>query len=293
MFTNDLPQHVLHGKLIMYADDTQFIDADSSENLPQLKRRVEENLSVALLWFTQNRLKINPSKTDLLVMKSSRQKINFDFTVEFGSSELIPVQSVKILGVLFDPCLTWEHHVAAITRRCYCILIGLARMQRRVPRETKRQLVEALVFPHLRYCSSVWGSCTVTQKRRLQRCVNFGARLVSGLGYGDHISGALCELGWRPIQDMVAERDLCTMYRLIHDENAAELLRSRIVSRSNVSARATRATCDGHLEVTRARTEFARRSFFIRAVRSWNGLPADTRTSPSMSAFRRCIADAF
>ena len=87
--------------------------------------------------------------------------------------------------------------------------------------------------------------------------------------------------------------DLCTMYRLIHDENAAELLRSRIVSRSNVSVRATRATCDGHLEVTRARTEFARRSFFIRAVRSWNGLPDDTRTSPSMSVFRRCIADAF
>ena len=41
---NDLSQHVLHGKLIMYADDTQFIDTDSPENLPQLKRRVEENI---------------------------------------------------------------------------------------------------------------------------------------------------------------------------------------------------------------------------------------------------------
>ena len=264
-----------------------------SGNIPQLKQRVEENLSVALLWFTQNRLKINPTKTDLLVLKSSRQNINFNFTVEFGGSELLPVESVKILGVLLDSCLTWEHHVAAITRRCYCILIGLARMQRRVPRETKRQLVEALVFPHLQYCMCVWGSCTLTQKRRLQRCVNFGARVVTGLGYREHISGALCELGWRPIQGMVAERDLCTMYRLVHDENAAELLRSRIVSRSVVSVRTTRATSDGHLEVPRARTELARRSFFIRAVRSWNDLPADTRAAPSISVFKKCIADAF
>ena len=46
-------------------------------------------------------------------------------------------------------------------------------------------------------------------------------------------------------------------------------------------------------KVPRARTEFARRSFFIRAVRSWNELPADTRMAPSMSAFKRRVADAF
>ena len=208
VFTNDLSQHIPHGKLIMYADDAQFIDADSTGNLPELKRRVEECLSVALRWFTQNRLKVNPTKTDMLVLKSSRQSVNPNFAVRFGSSEITPVQSVKILGVHIDSCLTWEHHVAVITRCCYCILIGLARMQRRVPRETKRQLVEALVFPHLQYCMCVWGICTVTQKRRLQRCINFGARLVTGLGYRERISGALSELGWRPIQDMVAERDV-------------------------------------------------------------------------------------
>ena len=68
--------------------------------------------------------------------------------------------------------------MAAIARRCYSVLIGLARIQRRMPRDTKRLPVEALVFPHLQYCMRVWGSCTAAQKRRLQRCVNFGARIV-------------------------------------------------------------------------------------------------------------------
>ena len=39
--------------------------------------------------------------------------------------------------------------MATIVRRCYWVLIGLARMQRRIPRETKRLLVETLVFSHL------------------------------------------------------------------------------------------------------------------------------------------------
>ena len=83
------------------------------------------------------------------------------------------------------------------------------------------------------------------------------------------------------------------MYRLINDESAAELLRSRIVSHSHVYVRVTRATCDGRLEVPRARTEFARRSFFSRAVRSWNELPGDVRAAPPISVFKRCIADVF
>ena len=289
IFTNDLSQYIPYGKLVMYADDAQFLDADSPRNLPELKRRVEENLSIALLWFTKNRLKVNPTKTELLVLKSSRQNINFNFTIQFGNSVLVPVQSAKILGVHLDSCLTWEKHVAATARRCYCILIGLARMQRRVPCETRRLLVEALVFPHLQYCMCAWGGCTVTQKRRLQKCMNFGARIVTGLGYREHVSGTLRELGWRNIDDMVTERDLHTMYRLTHDESGPELLRSRITSRADISTRETRATDDGQLEVPRARTELARRSFFIRAVKAWNEMPADVRCSPTMSIFKKCL----
>ena len=48
LFANDLPQHVPHGRLVMYADDAQFLDTDSPDNLPQLKSRIGNTLSVAL-----------------------------------------------------------------------------------------------------------------------------------------------------------------------------------------------------------------------------------------------------
>ena len=74
LFTNDLASHLPFGKQVIYADDVQFIDSDAVENLATLKQRVENTLELALKWFTQNRLKINPNKTELLILKPIKKK---------------------------------------------------------------------------------------------------------------------------------------------------------------------------------------------------------------------------
>ena len=173
LFTNDLSQHIPHGKMVMYADDAQFLDSDLPIYTHELKTRIETNLAVAMRWFTQNRLKINPSKTELMVLKSRRQNAP-DFSVVIGDSVITRAGSVRILGVTVDASLTWEKHVSAVVQRCYCTLIGLARMRHRLPRDVRKLLIEALVFPHVRYCVAVWGGCTSTQQKRVQKCINFG-----------------------------------------------------------------------------------------------------------------------
>ena len=100
--TNDLPQHVPFGKIVMYADDNQFLDSDLAANIHTLKARVEASLSVALKWFTQNRLKINPSKTEFLILRSRRQKIDSDLSLAFGDYISSPSRTVKVLGVVID-----------------------------------------------------------------------------------------------------------------------------------------------------------------------------------------------
>ena len=59
--------------------------------------------------------------------------------------------------------------------------------------------------------------------------------------------------------------------------NASELLRERIVYRSDVSTRETRATADGQLQLPSWDSAFARRSFLYRATQSWNSLPSNVR----------------
>jgi len=277
VFTNDLIQHMPCGKVVMYADDAQFFDADLPSNIPALKERVETNLSLALKWFSQNSLKINPSKTEMLILKSSRQKTDTNFSVHFGDDEIDPSLSVKVLGVIIDPHLSWDKHVALVVQRCYMVLTGLARMRHRLPKETKQMLIEALVFPHIRYCISVWGSCTTAQKNRVQKAINFGARIVTGLNRRDRVTPALQELGWDRVDGLLRDHDIAIMRHLMTASTAPEILRERLVSRSDVSSRHTRATADGKLQMPRVNTTFAEKSFVCRAISCWNRLPLDQR----------------
>ena len=285
LFTNDLPSFVHHGQFVMYADDAQFIDADAPANVGDLRARVESTLETVLNWFTQNRLKINPSKTDLLVVKSRRLHFDETFQIRFGSQFIRPSPSVKVLGVVLDSCLNWEFQISAIVRRCYGILVGLAKLSHRLPRETKKVIIEGLVYPHIIYCLTVWGGCAKTQKHRIQKVLNFGARIITGLKRSQHISPALNELGWLKVEQLLSERDLLVLYRILHSPESPEHLRAMTVLRSAVSDRTTRGTDSMLLETPRVRTEFARRSFPCRAIATWNRLPPELRSTQSLRCF--------
>ena len=270
LFTNDLTQHIPHGKVILYADDAQFLDTEKTTNIQALKTRVETNLSIAFKWFTQNRLKINPSKTEMIILKSRRQDSDTDFSVQFGGDQVSPSSSVRVLGVVIDRCLTWEKHVDQIVQRCYAVLVGLARMRHRLPQDTKRMLIGALVLPHVRYCISVWGSCTAEQRKRVQKVINFGARIVTGLSRGEHVTPALQELGWGRVEEVLEEHDVSMVRRLLTATDAPELLRAKLTYRSELSSHCTRATDRGQLQLPQVRTEFGRRGFIFRASKAWN-----------------------
>lgn len=203
-------------------------------------------------------------------MRSRRQKANADFIINFGNDKISPRQSVKVLGVVIDQHLSWSEHVSAVVQRCYCILVSLARTRRKLPKCVRRLLVESLVFPHIRYCLTVWGNCTSAQRQRLQKAINFGVRIVTGLGRREHVTPSLRELGWPDINEIISERDIATMLHLVTSSDAPELLRCRVTLRSDVSSRRTRATDCQQLELPRVRTEFARRGFMYRAAMAWN-----------------------
>ena len=275
IFTNDLASHLSSGKLIMYADDAQFLDSDTPANICHLKLRVESTLKVAHDWFTQNRLKINPSKTELLVIKSNRNRWDPKLTIQFGDTLIKPTTHAKILGVYVDSALTWEKQISQITRRCYGILIGLHHLRCKIPPETRKLLVQALVFPHIQYCMTVWGGCNITQKHRIQKVINFGARIVKGLRRREHVTPALEALGWPKVSDLLKKRDVSMIERLLTDDSCSALSRS-VARRSAISSRSTRGTDLDMLELPRVRTEQAKHSFRFRGVVSWNNRTSDS-----------------
>ena len=81
------------------------------------------------------------------------------------------------------------------------------RMRNELTDDTEHLFVEALVLPYVRYCMTVWGSCSVGPKKRVQKAINFGAGIVTGLNRREHITPALRKLGWGRIDDWLEKHD--------------------------------------------------------------------------------------
>ena len=222
IFTNDLPSY-LNTKVVMYADDVQFLHLASPKSVLELKSDVECTLDIASHWFIQNCLKINPAKTDLLVVKSRRRRLDSDYDVQFGTAVIQPSTATKILGVVVDSGLTFESHVTAVIRRCYATLGGLSKSARGLPKEVKQLIVEMLIFPHIRYCMSVWSGCGVVQRHRVQKVINHCAQVVMGVRRSAHVTPLLVELEWPQIDMLVAESDCGNVHYLLNNMHARAL----------------------------------------------------------------------
>ena len=286
VFVNDLSCFLPHGRLVSYADDTQILDSAPStpSELQMLQSRAEDNLQCLQQWFSANSLKMNAGKTCFILLgtPNSVQKASA-FTIRVNDAEIRPQKHIKVLGVLIDQTLTWEPHISLIVRRTNAIIISLFKIRPHLSPDILKILVQTHVFPHLQYCSSVWGGATQSRLDRLQKVINFAARLVSGLRRYDHITPTLVALGWPSVGEVVARRDAVHVYRALHVAAAPESLRGMVRPRSAVSARLTRATAAGAaaLELPRYRLTAARRLFPYRAAAAWNELPRDVTVSAS------------
>ena len=107
-----------------------------------------------------------------------------------------PSKTIKILGVIVDPLLSWEAHISHVVQKCNKILFSLYRFSHYFTPDVLKILVQAYVFPHIVYCLCVWGGAAKGQMYKIQKLINFSARIVTGFKKNQHITPALNSLDW-------------------------------------------------------------------------------------------------
>ena len=276
VFINDLPCFLPHGRLLSYADDTQLLDhcAPNVTDLSSLKIRVvEETLSEVKNWFFSNSLKMNPDKTYFILLGSKTSiKKAANFHINLSGTKISPRSAVKVLGVTLDQHLSWESHISNVVQRCNAIIASLYKVRHFLTKDVLELLVQLHIFPHIRYCLSVWGGATQAHLHRVQKCINFAARLVTGVRRHEHITAALTTLEWPRIGEWVVAHDCHQVYRALNSRACPVSLRALFTPRHQVTDRATRAAVAGDLQLPKSRLSCTQRCFSFRATRAWNRL---------------------
>ena len=273
VFANDLSLFAGGACVVQYADDTQVIVSGKKNELPSLIKKMENSLARLDEWFCENALKVNAKKTQLIAI-GSRQNLRElpSFEISFRDTLLIPCSEVKNLGVTFDKNLSWDSHVGVVSQRCNGILIGMSHVRHVLPHSIVKTLVTALVLSHVRYCLPVYGNGTKKNMDRIQKILNFAARVIFGRRKFDHVSDLRERLGWLPAQLMADHSTVCLAHK-VSTSGEPDSLASTL--RHNCDTRQRNTRQDSLMYVPRSRSEAGKRRFCARAPALHNKLSSD------------------
>ena len=103
----------------IFADDTNVFA--SARNLKDLEEIVNSELKKVKIWCDVNRLSINFTKTNFMIIKSSKKKDD-QVSIKIESADgtinvLQRKQKIKYLGVLLDETMSFNHHISYICTR--------------------------------------------------------------------------------------------------------------------------------------------------------------------------------
>ena len=104
----------------LYADDPKiyisFSPNQSHDSLSMLSPTLEE----VYAWLTSNRLSVNPSKTEFLIIGNPQQPNKIQSSsIVFCGNIISPSTSARNLGVTFDSSLSLTEHISSICKCAY------------------------------------------------------------------------------------------------------------------------------------------------------------------------------
>ena len=117
LFINHLADVVEFSKTNLYADDTAIYLDDNDPAV--LGSRIKHNLNKVGGWIRENGLKMNASKTQLMVLtRKSKSRIASSVELCLESTPLQKRDSVRYLGVEVDNELSWKPHIHNLHHQC-------------------------------------------------------------------------------------------------------------------------------------------------------------------------------
>ena len=151
------------------------------------------------LWMTHNKLQLNDSEMESMLVKSHRLSVHFPLpsSMRIGNSEVLFVCSVKNLGVTLDCNLNMTQHVLNICRSAYIELRPIGSIRHLLSAQATQTLVCSFILSRLDYCNCLFAGCPqflIDKFRTQQHNLSVGQKKI------DHVQPILQSLHWLPIR---------------------------------------------------------------------------------------------
>ncbi len=150
----------------------------------------------------------------------------------------------------------------------------------------KKKLYNAMVLPHLDYCSVVWQECSKKLQQQVERIQNYGMRLILSRPPRTPTAELRSTLNWLPLTERRRMIRLMLVHRCVNKLGPEY---TRDLFRTNEAAGCKRTRGLRKLHVESVNTEVRRKCFVVRGTQDWNTFSEDIRRVQSTSVFNKCM----
>ena len=270
----------------LYADDTQLYISFSADNSESSFHRLQQCLVSVQDWMTTNKLKLNPNKTEFLLIGHKRQRLKYlsMFPVTLLGSETHPSKTVRNLGIVFDENFNFRTHINNVCKLLYYHIRDLRGIRRHLNLDQAKCLASALVSSQLDYCNSLLHGVAVRDMLNLQWVQNCLARVVTRVGRFAPSTPLRNSLYWLPISFRIQFKILTLTYKTLSSGKPSYLADLIHLATPNRNLRFNKGLL---LSTPKCKTKTRTRVFSVCAPSLWNKLPLSIHSSESLTCFHQ------
>jgi hypothetical protein len=271
-------------KTTAFADDSNGAKTFSLQiQYNILKYSVPECMKEITSWMNINFLKINPEKTEILLLYPQSLASQVIIKGTFIEGKCIRFSNeVKNVGVVLDKNLTFEKHVNKIVSHGLKLLKDIGRVRSVLTTKHTEMLVHAVTSTRLDYCNCLFFNMKKDNIFKLQKLQNAAARLVMKKRKRESVRTVLRELHWLRVESRIIFKLLLLVHKIVRGKCSKNL----------------KITYKGHncrpddflqLESRNAKTKYGKRSFDYAAPRLWNALTKEMRMEEDVDQFKKQV----
>jgi len=295
----------------LYADDSQLyigFHHNRPSELEDVKLRVKLCLEEIKAWMLMNFMKLNESKTELLVFgkKKILKELQVDVSLTVNNT-VIPQtfcvgDSGKSLGVKLDETLSMDRQIADVKKRCSWTLMNLRTIGRYLDESTKIMMVKQLVISKLDYCNALYMNLAKKRMKKLGSVLNTAIRFIYKINdRSEDLMPYYKKAHILPMQQRVEFKICLLTHKAVHGTAPDYITSLLTLDLPSTASRLTRSqladdadTLDMfRLKLPKTRTKIEERCFSNYAPSSWNALPYTLRRISETPLFKKKLKNYF
>ena len=278
LYINDLCDVSPTLSYIQFADDSNIFATGPSINDIILK--LNHELESITEWIKANKLLLNISKSNFMIMTSPRKLVSLtDFKVKISDNEIEQVTSCKFLGVIIDNKMSWQEHIAYISNKISKGVGILSRARHTLFPSSLLTLYNSLIKPYFTYCVLLWGNSCKSVMNKLFMLQKRIVRILSLTGFYSHTAPLFKTLNIMNIYALHSYSVGVFTYKNLHQLFPNDI--EPIFTRNTMQRQSI------NLRIPYVKHKSCQSSIKVVGPRIWNLFPTNIKTSKTLWSFKK------